>query len=153
MTEMARVFGVSLCVVLIVAACSGSDVQQQSVLTEMFEEFEEQDGGVGVDASGVDPVEVVVVTEEELLAAMGNDEVVAAGEATFNAFNSCASCHGINGSGAFGPALDDGVWVYGESPMEIYEVIRDGLPSQGMPGHGHLDAGELVGLTAYLAGL
>ena len=159
MNVMARVFGVSLCVVFFVAACSSSDAGYEPRETEWIEEdagveaSESSDAGFAEDVDEDDPVKMVVVTEEELLEAMQDEVAVAAGKEAFNAFNSCASCHGANGSGAYGPALDDGEWIHGGSPMEIYEVIRDGVPEEGMPGHGELDAAVLVGLTAYLASL
>ncbi|MFU8804175.1 MAG: c-type cytochrome [Bradymonadaceae bacterium] len=155
MNNLASVLGAMILTVsFFFAACSGSDAEFKSFEAELEVNH---DAGESFDSSeGSDDVDVqaaVVITEEELLVALDDERAVAAGKEAFNAFNSCASCHGINGSGGFGPALDDAEWIHGAKPMEIYKVIRDGVPTQGMPGHGHLDREILVGLTVYISSL
>src|SRR5208337_3906411 len=53
------------------------------------------------------------------------------GKQLFVSYN-CADCHGDEGSGAMGPALDDGRWHFGGNAGEVYESISEGRPD-GMP--------------------
>ena len=45
----------------------------------------------------------------------------------------CASCHGQQGQGLIGPNLADNYWIHGNSNVDIYNVITDGVIAQGMP--------------------
>ena len=45
----------------------------------------------------------------------------------------CATCHGADMSGGLGLALNDSEWKYGASDSDITKVIKEGLPTVGMP--------------------
>ena len=66
-----------------------------------------------------------------------NSEIVAAGKVTYG--NLCAACHGADykaNGGTTGRALTDGVWEYGDKPMDVFKIINDGSPagSSGLNG-------------------
>lgn len=84
---------------------------------------------------------------------LGNGaDVVAHGKQLYTAMN-CAGCHGYDGSGGMGPALNDSYWRYGGSPVQIFKTLYEGRP-KGMPAWGHaLPAEELWQLTAYVQSL
>ena len=52
------------------------------------------------------------------------------GKRLFTQYN-CSGCH-FNGGGGIGPPLMDAVWIYGDSPQNIYSTIVEGRPN-GMP--------------------
>lgn len=64
----------------------------------------------------------------------GSKEAVMEGKKLFKAMN-CAGCHGPGGGGGMGPALSDTVWIYGDTPADIYLTIAHGRPG-GMPAWG-----------------
>lgn len=71
-------------------------------------------------------------TDAAALAAYADDPAMAeAGAGPYASF--CAACHGDQGQGLIGPNLSDPYWIHGGSPEEVYTVIRDGVPAQGMP--------------------
>lgn len=79
-------------------------------------------------------------------------QVVADGKRLYEAMN-CAGCHGYDGAGNMGPALNDSYWRYGGAPAQIYKTIYEGRP-QGMPAWGHaLPADQLWKITAYVSSL
>ena len=45
----------------------------------------------------------------------------------------CASCHGAEMEGGSGGALNEGIWKYGASDVEIAASISAGIPDAGMP--------------------
>ncbi|HLT46147.1 MAG TPA: cbb3-type cytochrome c oxidase N-terminal domain-containing protein [Rubricoccaceae bacterium] len=56
---------------------------------------------------------------------------VQAGAAVFA--TTCAACHGDAGQGLIGPNLTDAYWLHGNAPEDVYRVISDGVPANGMP--------------------
>ena len=48
----------------------------------------------------------------------------------------CSRCHGIDGRGAKGPDLTDGVFRHARSDEDIVRIIKFGIPGTGMPGMG-----------------
>ena len=64
----------------------------------------------------------------------------------------CASCHGVNRQGSgVAPGLDDSTYRYGGRPADLRRIIRDGIPSRGMPGFAAgLSAEEIDALAAWL---
>ena len=62
-----------------------------------------------------------------------NAYALAAGKRLWSWYN-CSGCH-ANGGGGSGPALTDGVWIYGGDGRSIYETIVAGRPN-GMPAFG-----------------
>jgi len=61
-------------------------------------------------------------------------DAVARGMQDFDNFN-CSGCHMANGGGGMGPALSDHVWIYRDSPANLYLDIAQGR-SAGMPAFG-----------------
>lgn len=59
-------------------------------------------------------------------------EDVAAGSRIFRSH--CASCHGIDGSGAKGPDLTPGVYRHGSEDLDLYNTISLGIPGSEMSG-------------------
>jgi cytochrome c oxidase cbb3-type subunit III len=45
---------------------------------------------------------------------------------------SCASCHGQKGEGLVGPNLTDEYWLHGGGIVDIFKVIKNGVPEKGM---------------------
>ncbi|HXY29588.1 MAG TPA: c-type cytochrome [Gemmatimonadaceae bacterium] len=82
----------------------------------------------------------------------GDPNAVAQGAKLFVAYN-CADCHGAGGSGAMGPALNDGRWHFGGSAAEVYESIAEGRPD-GMPSWGgRLPDDQIWALVSYVRSL
>ena len=46
----------------------------------------------------------------------------------------CAVCHGKDGTGGVGPALNHSGFGHGDSDLAIYKVVRDGISQTGMVG-------------------
>lgn len=61
-------------------------------------------------------------------------DAVARGMRDFDTFN-CSGCHMGDGGGGMGPALSNRVWIYRNSPANIYLSIAQGR-SAGMPAFG-----------------
>ena len=62
----------------------------------------------------------------------------------------CAACHGADGSGGpVGPTLIRSNYIYGDSDLAIYRVLRNGIPGTPMPSF-DLPLRELLEVTAYL---
>lgn len=64
----------------------------------------------------------------------GDPDAVARGQKDFQTFN-CVGCHMARGGGGMGPALSDNIWIYRDSPANIYLDIAQGR-SAGMPAFG-----------------
>lgn len=66
---------------------------------------------------------------------LANDpDAAARGMKDFDTFN-CSGCHMPHGGGGMGPALSNRVWIYRDSPANIYLSIAQGR-SAGMPAFG-----------------
>lgn len=63
---------------------------------------------------------------------MDDPEAIEAGQALFTGKLGCYACHGQDGGGGMGSALNDGQWTYGDEAADIYESIAQGRPN-GMP--------------------
>jgi cytochrome c oxidase cbb3-type subunit 3 len=82
----------------------------------------------------------------------GDAAAVTEGKALFASMN-CVYCHGDNGAGLIGPALNGHGWRYGGAPAQLYNSIHDGRP-QGMPAWGaRLPPDQIWKLVAYLESL
>ena len=66
--------------------------------------------------------------------APASGEVLAQGTAIFA--ERCAACHGQNGAGNIGPALNGSAHAWHHSDQDLRIAIRDGIPRTQMPGHG-----------------
>jgi cytochrome c oxidase cbb3-type subunit 3 len=65
----------------------------------------------------------------------------------------CARCHGIDGSGDEGPALNRPTLTRASTDDALRDVIRDGIPDRGMPRVRRLTANEANQLVAYVRSL
>ena len=65
----------------------------------------------------------------------------------------CARCHGIDGTGDEGPALNRATLARAGTEDALRDVIRDGIPDRGMPRVRRLSDGELAQLVAYVRSL
>jgi cytochrome c oxidase cbb3-type subunit 3 len=65
----------------------------------------------------------------------------------------CARCHGIDGTGDEGPALNRASLANAATDAALREVIRDGIPDRGMPRVRRLTESELTQLVAYVTSL
>ncbi|WP_024867816.1 PQQ-dependent sugar dehydrogenase [Pseudoxanthomonas suwonensis] len=74
----------------------------------------------------------------------------AQGEAVFQ--RNCASCHGADRQGTgLGPPLSAQTYRYGGTRGDLARIIRNGIPSQGMPAFGEqLSAAEIEALVDFL---
>ncbi len=80
-----------------------------------------------------------------------NEEALGEGKRLYNQFN-CSGCH-AGGGGAIGPALMDGVWIYGNQPGNIYSTIVEGRPN-GMPAFGgRIPEDKIWRIAAYVTTL
>lgn len=79
---------------------------------------------------------------EELLAMGKIDEALIAtlmktpsamNEAAKTFAEKCVACHREDGGGKIGPNLTDDSWLHGNTLMQIYGTIRDGINGKGMP--------------------
>ena len=77
-----------------------------------------------------------------------NAQAVADGKRLFQQYN-CSGCHS-NGGGGMGPALMDGVWIYGGTLEQIHQTLVEGRPN-GMPSWGNkIPDPQLWELAAYV---
>lgn len=82
----------------------------------------------------------------------GDARAIQDGKTLFTRMN-CVYCHGSQGSGLMGPALNDPNWRFGGTPAEIYNSIHDGRP-KGMPAWGQaLPPDQIWRLVAYIESL
>jgi cytochrome c oxidase cbb3-type subunit 3 len=68
-------------------------------------------------------------------AAAGDPALVEAGQALFTGQLGCYGCHGREGGGGMGPALNDKAWIYGGDQAAVTESVANGRPN-GMPAFG-----------------
>jgi len=97
--------------------------------------------------------ELGTISEESLQKLSENAAVMTDAQATFT--KRCVECHGAKGQGVIGPNLTDDYWIHGKASfMDIYGVVKDGVPAKGMPAWGKkLDPVEVAKLTAYVGTL
>lgn len=89
------------------------------------------------------------LTDEVLLAYAEDEAKVNAGQVTFAQF--CAACHGPSGEGGIGANLTDPYWIHGGSPLEILEVVSEGVATAGMPAwKGVLGKQKVEEVTAFV---
>ncbi len=99
-----------------------------------------QQNGSQVDA--VDENNIVIFTDEENLK-IG---------AELFATKTCVTCHGANGEGnAIGPNMADEHWINGNTPNELHQIIKNGVPAKGMtPFKGQLTPKQMVQVLSYI---
>jgi cytochrome c oxidase cbb3-type subunit 3 len=79
----------------------------------------------------------------------GNAQRIAEGAKLFVSYN-CLDCHGVDGSGAVGPSLQDSRWHFGGTPGDVFQSIYEGRPD-GMPAWGgRIGDDQIWRLVAYV---
>ena len=92
------------------------------------------------------------VTEDSLAALLKQEPMVLAGQAIFQ--QHCVTCHAAEGRGKIGPNLTDQYFLHGGHLVDIYTVIRDGVPAKGMISWGkQLKPIQLRQVAAYVGTL
>lgn len=77
----------------------------------------------------------------------------AAGQALFTGKLGCTGCHGADGGGGIGPALNDDEWIYGGDAAALSETLHNGRPG-GMPAFaGQASEQEISDVIAYVTSL
>lgn len=72
------------------------------------------------------------VSEEGLGKLMLDATLMADAKALFA--QRCTPCHGDQGQGVIGPNLTDNSWIHGgDSLLDIYKTVSEGVPAKGMP--------------------
>ncbi len=80
--------------------------------------------------------------------ALASPEVLAQGEAVYS--ETCAACHGVEGEGNVGPALNGSMHSWHHMDDQLLSVIRDGIEGTPMVGHGdHLTEDEIGAVISY----
>ena len=75
---------------------------------------------------------------------------VAAGAAIFR--QHCAGCHGAEGRGGGAPAINTGEFRHGETDLELYTIISQGIRGTGMP-YSFFDDKQLWQVLGYVRSL
>lgn len=84
-----------------------------------------------------------------LAEAIENEMMAEAGAQHYASY--CAACHGDAGQGVIGPNLADNYWVHGGTPVDVYNVITNGVIEKGMAAwQGALTPEERAELVAYI---
>lgn len=78
-----------------------------------------------------------------------NEQFVSQGRETYQSI--CYTCHGVDMEGGIGFNLADTEWVHGSQPVEIYEVIDNGIAGTGMQAWGPtLGPKKVASVVAYV---
>jgi putative heme-binding domain-containing protein len=75
----------------------------------------------------------------------------AEGKALFDGL--CEGCHGVNGTGDEGPALNRPNLTLASDDAALRRIIRDGIPDKGMPRVRRMTDDEVVALASYVRSL
>ena len=95
---------------------------------------------------------VALMDETTLAGVVADNDRIASGQATYNTF--CIACHGAAGEGGIGPNMTDAFWINGGSNMDIFNVIRDGVPAKGMAAwKDAIPAEDRASLVAFIVSL
>lgn len=73
---------------------------------------------------------------------------IALGRAVYN--GRCGQCHGLEGEGGRGAALNTGRFRHGASDRELFLTIRNGITNTEMPGAGNLTDMEVWRMVGYV---
>ena len=92
------------------------------------------------------------ISDEVIQGIMGQPEVMQVMGKTFQ--SNCSTCHGKQAEGGAGPNLTDSHWLHGGSLVEIFTVIRNGVPGKEMqPWLETLGPGGVLQMAAYVGSL
>jgi PQQ-dependent dehydrogenase (methanol/ethanol family) len=81
----------------------------------------------------------------------GNPQAIAAGRTLFGA--NCAVCHGANAQGDRGPSLVSGALAHGNSDVQIFNSIHNGIPNTAMSAYTQLSTDQVWQLIAFVRDL
>jgi PQQ-dependent dehydrogenase (methanol/ethanol family) len=81
----------------------------------------------------------------------GQPAAIDAGRKLFN--GTCAVCHGVEASGGRGPALNTGRFAHGGEDHEVFNNIKNGIGSGGMPSFAGLADGDVWAVVSFLKSL
>ncbi len=100
-------------------------------------------------AAAAELAPVIEVNEETLTDLLDDQEALSRGADVYA--TRCAQCHGAEGQGGIGAPFDDDEWLFADGLVSQFEIIRDGLPAEGMPAHDRmLDDQEIADVTAFI---
>jgi cytochrome c oxidase cbb3-type subunit 3 len=92
------------------------------------------------------------ITENTLVGLMDDESMMNGGKKVFT--TKCATCHGMFGEGGIGPNLTDDYWLHGAQFMDIYRIVREGVPAKGMLAwERQLRPAELLAVSAHVGSL
>jgi cytochrome c oxidase cbb3-type subunit 3 len=92
------------------------------------------------------------ITESTLVGLMDDESMMNGGKKVFT--TKCATCHGMFGEGGIGPNLTDDYWLHGGQFMDIYRIVREGVPAKGMLAwERQLRPAELLAVSAHVGSL
>ncbi len=97
------------------------------------------------------PLKEMPLNEAKIVAVMGNEKWMSAGESIFK--GTCAVCHGAQGEGIDGLGLNltDEKYKNVESLMGIYNIVKNGSPNKAMPPQSQFSENEIVMVAGYVA--
>jgi len=89
---------------------------------------------------------------EELLATAAKGAVVEQGAQVFA--TRCASCHAADGRGLIGPNLTDLYQLHGNTRMDLFATVKNGVPGTAMPAWGEqLPPGDVFAAVTFVSTL
>ncbi len=92
------------------------------------------------------------IDEATLAAIVADPSRMAAGKELFA--GQCAACHQADGGGLIGPNMTDYYYLHGGTNMDLFEVIRVGVPEKGMaPWESVYTSDERASLVAFVRSL
>jgi len=89
--------------------------------------------------------------DENNITVFTDEENLKAGAEIF-ATKTCTTCHGANGEGnAIGPNLSDEYWIHGNTATELFQIVKNGVPTKGMtPFKGQLSPKQMTQVLSYI---
>ena len=92
-----------------------------------------------------------IINDEALWKLSQDPATVAAGKAIFMDPTKCVVCHLPTLLGMIGPNLVDKEWIHGGTPMEVMNVVTEGVPAKGMvPWKTQLTQEQIKQVTAFI---
>lgn len=97
------------------------------------------------------PLKQMPLGQDKILAVMGNDKWLSAGESIFK--GTCAVCHGADGQGIDGLGLNltDDKYVNIDSLMDIFSIVKNGSENGKMPPQSQFNENEIAMVAGYAA--
>lgn len=92
------------------------------------------------------------ISEATIASAAANAEMQKRGQEIF--VGTCATCHKPDGSGLIGPNLTDNNQKNGSTRMDIYAVVRNGVPNTAMvPWGAQMKPADILAVASYVTTL